>query len=52
MPGAVLIVLAVVFVLPVLMLVGGLVISAVLGAVLKTNAEIEHAGSELIETNY
>lgn len=52
MPGAVLIVLTVVVVLPVLMLVGGLVISAVLGAVLKTNAEVEHAGSELIETNY
>ena len=52
MPGAVLIVLTVVFVLPSLMLLGGMVISAVIGAVLKTNAETEHAGSELIETNY
>lgn len=52
MAGAVLIVLTVVVVLPVLMLVGGLVISAILGVVLKDNAEADHAGSELIETNY
>jgi len=52
MPGAVLIVLAVVFVLPSLMLLVGMVISAVFGALLKTNAEAEHIGSELIDANY
>jgi hypothetical protein len=50
--GAVIIVIAVAVVLPSLMLIGGGVISAVLGWVLKTNAEAEHAGSELIDTNY
>ena len=52
MAGAVIIVIAVVFVLPSLMLFGGMAISAILGWFLKTNAEAEHAGSELIETNY
>jgi mannitol-specific phosphotransferase system IIBC component len=51
-PGAILIAIAVVFVLPSLMLLGGMVISAILGWVLKTNAEDEHAGSELLDCNY
>lgn len=52
MPGAVIIVIAVVFVLPSLMLLGGMVISAILGWSLKANGEAEHAGSELLDTNY
>jgi hypothetical protein len=52
MAGAVLIVIAVVVVLPVSFLMGGAVISAILGWFLKTTAEADHAGSELIDCNY
>ena len=52
MAGAVLIVIAVVVAIPVAVLVGGLVLSAIFGWSLKSNAEADHAGSELLETNY
>jgi hypothetical protein len=52
MAGAVLIVVFIVLVLPPLFMMGGAVISAILGWSLKATAEADHAGSELIETNY
>jgi len=50
--GAVLIVILVVLVLPPLFLIGGGVISAIIGWAAKTTAERQHEGSELIDTNY
>jgi hypothetical protein len=50
--GAVLIVIAVVIVLPVSFMMLGAGLSAAFGAALKSNAEAEHEGSELIDTNY
>ncbi len=52
MVGAVLVVIAVVIVLPMAFIIMGVGISAAFGAALKSNAEAEHAGSELIDTNY
>lgn len=52
MIGAVLVVIAVVFVLPSLMLLTGMAVSAIFGWSLKNTAEDDHAGSELIQTNY
>lgn len=52
MVGAVLIVFVVVIALPVLFMVLGAIISAAFGATLKYNAEKDHEGSELIDTNY
>jgi hypothetical protein len=49
-PGAVLIVVAAVVFVP-LVLVGGLVVAALLGWALKTEAEATHEGSELIACN-
>ncbi|GAC1535014.1 MAG: hypothetical protein NVS3B12_16560 [Acidimicrobiales bacterium] len=49
--GAVLVVVAVVLVLPPMFLMGGLIFSAVLGWLLKDDAEERHAGSELIDLN-
>ncbi|HEX7166580.1 MAG TPA: hypothetical protein VF230_06340 [Acidimicrobiales bacterium] len=51
-PGAVLVVVAVVLVLPPLFMMLGLLVSAAIGWTAKTNAEAVHEGSELIETNY
>ena len=50
--GAVLIVILVVFVLPPLFLIGGGVISALIGWAAKSHAEKANEGSELIQTNY
>jgi hypothetical protein len=50
--GAVIIVLVVVVALPVAFLMTGGVLSAVMGWVLKTNAEETHPNSELTELNY
>lgn len=50
--GAVLIVILLVFVLPPAFLIGGGVISALIGWAAKTTAERQNEGSELIETNY
>ncbi len=52
MLGAFIVVGVIVLVLPPLMMMGGAVISAVLGWSLWDNAEQEHEGSELIPTNY
>lgn len=52
MIGAILIVIAVLFVLPATFLLLGLVFSALLGWVSKTHAEATHEGSELIDLNY
>jgi hypothetical protein len=49
-PGAVLIVVAVVVFVP-LVLAGGLVVAAVLGWALTSDAEATHEGSELIALN-
>lgn len=51
-PGAVIIVLVLLFGLPPAFLISGGVISAILGWAGKTFAEKKHEGSELIETNY
>ena len=50
--GAVLIVILIVLVLPPLFLIGGGVISAIIGWAAKTTAERQNEGSELIDTNY
>ncbi|HEX4978524.1 MAG TPA: hypothetical protein VFV35_00525 [Acidimicrobiales bacterium] len=50
--GAVLIVIVVVLVLPPMFLIGGGVVSALVGWAAKTFAEKSHEGSELIDTNY
>lgn len=52
MIGAVLVVLACVIVIPVGVMMIGAAVSAFFGAVLKSNAEATHEGSELIDTNY
>ena len=50
--GAVLIVIVVVLVLPPMFLIGGGVISAIIGWAAKSHAEKANEGSELIDTNY
>ncbi|HVM07826.1 MAG TPA: hypothetical protein VM345_05160 [Acidimicrobiales bacterium] len=50
--GAVLIVIVLLFVLPPLFLMGGGVISAILGWASKTYAEKKNKDSELIDLNY
>ncbi|HSS11437.1 MAG TPA: hypothetical protein VLL25_16240 [Acidimicrobiales bacterium] len=52
MIGALVIAVIIVFLLPVAFLTSGAVGAAILGWLLKTNAEVTHEGSELIETNY
>jgi hypothetical protein len=49
--GPILITIAIVLVLPPLFLLGGLVVSAILGWLLVDHAEETHAGSELIDLN-
>ena len=51
MAGPILITIAIVLVLPPLFLLGGLVVSAILGWLLVDHAEETHAGSELIDLN-
>lgn len=51
MPGAVLIAIVVVVVIPVGVLMSGGVASGLLGYFLKEEAEKSHEGSELIDTN-
>lgn len=51
MPGPILIVIALVIVIPVGTLVGGAVLSIILGWLLKTDVDQEHQGSELLELN-
>ena len=52
MSGAIIIVLVILFGLVPAMLVVGGIISALLGWTLKSNAEAEHEGSELVDLNY
>ena len=52
MIGALIIAVILVFVLPIAFLLSGAVGAAILGWLLKTNGEVTHEGSELIETNY
>jgi hypothetical protein len=51
MLGPVLLAIGIVLVLPPLLLLGGLVFSAILGWLLVEHAEESHAGSELIDLN-
>lgn len=51
MIGVVLIAIVLVVVIPVGVLMSGGIASALLGLVLKDEAETSHAGSELIDTN-
>ena len=51
MPGVIAILIVLVVAIPVAVLMSGGVASALLGHVLKDEAETSHAGSELIETN-
>jgi hypothetical protein len=50
--GAAIIVAVIVLAIPVTILVSGGVVSAVMGWLLKTNAEQEHEGSELVDLYY
>ena len=50
--GALIIAVILVFVLPIAFLLSGAVGAAILGWLLKTNGDVTHEGSELIETNY
>jgi hypothetical protein len=52
MGGAIAIAVILVIVLPVLFLIGGTIGAVLVGWLLKTNGEVTHEGSELIETNY
>jgi hypothetical protein len=52
MGGAIAIAVILVIVLPVLFLIGGTIGAVLVGWLLKTNGEVSHEGSELIETNY
>ena len=49
--GAILIIVAMALVFPPLVFAGGLVLSALLGQVLKDDAEATHEGSDFIELN-
>jgi hypothetical protein len=49
--GPILVVIAVVLVLPPAFLVGGMVVSALIGWLATENAEATHEGSELIDLN-
>jgi hypothetical protein len=49
--GVVIIVLVLVFVLPIVFIVSGLVVAILLGMALRKNGEDAHEGSELIELN-
>lgn len=51
MPGPILIVIALVLVIPVGTLVGGAVLAAAFGWLVKTDVDQEHEGSELLELN-
>ncbi len=51
MAGAVIIVLVLVFVLPIVFILSGLLVAIILGAALKHNGEATHEGSELIDLN-
>ena len=51
MAGPVLVVIALVLVLPVSVLIGGAVIAAGLGWLVKTDVDLENEGSELLELN-
>lgn len=51
MAGPVLIVIALLVLLPVGTLVGGAVLSLILGWLVKTEVDQEHEGSELLELN-
>lgn len=51
MPGVIIIVVVLVVAIPVGVLMSGAVASALLGFVLKEEAETSHAGSELVDTN-
>jgi hypothetical protein len=50
--GALVIAVILVILLPVAFLISGGVGAAILGWLLKTNADMTHEGSELIDTNY
>jgi hypothetical protein len=49
--GPIIVVVAVVFVLPAVVLAGGMIVSALLGWLLTEYGEATHEGSELIELN-
>jgi len=49
--GVVIIVAVLVVVLPVLFIMSGAVVAAILGSALKQHGEVSHAGSELVELN-
>lgn len=51
MAGPILVVIAIVLVIPVSVLIGGAVLAAGLGWLVKTEVDIDHEGSELLELN-
>ncbi len=51
MGGAIAVVIALVIVVPVAVIISGGILAAIMGTLLKMNAEKEHEGSELIELN-
>ena len=52
MLGAVIVAVIIVLILPPLYFITGGILSAVMGWLLKNDAEAEHEGSELIDLNY
>jgi hypothetical protein len=51
MAGAIVMVVLLVLVIPVMFLIGGAVVAAILGSMLKANGERTHEGSEFIDLN-
>jgi hypothetical protein len=49
--GALIVVVVTAVVIPVLLLVGGAVVAALFGESMRTTAEHDHAGSELVDLN-
>ncbi len=52
MPGAIIVAVIIVIVLPVLFLITGAVLAVLLGWLLNEDSAAKHEGSELLETNY
>ena len=51
MPGAIAVVIALVLVIPVAVIMSGGILAAIMGTLLKIDAEKRHEGSELLDLN-
>ncbi len=52
MIGAIILAVVIVVVIPVLFLMTMAIVSGIMGFAMKTNADAEHEGSELVDLNY